>query len=82
MGRYLPSQIASEGLYGPLEASRRLGLKANNDEALTLWREAMTAPKHLHADADNVSIKLKQGASRAYTLVRLKAGPKTGGWAG
>jgi len=41
-------------------------------ELLTMWRKAMTAPKHLHADTDNVSIKPGHGNSLAYTLDRLK----------
>jgi hypothetical protein len=47
--------------------------KAGDVEVLTMWREAMTLPKHVHrADADNISIKPKHGTSRAYALTRLK----------
>jgi hypothetical protein len=41
-------------------------------EVLALWREAVTAPKHVHRDNDNVIIKGQQGNSKSYTLDRLK----------
>ena len=39
---------------------------------LPMWRQAITGAKHVHADADIISIKPKHGTSRGYTLARLK----------
>jgi hypothetical protein len=47
-------------------------LVADEAEALTLFREATASPKHVHADADNVSIKPNAGNARSYTLAGLK----------
>src|SRR5208337_3788711 len=64
-----------EGCGWDPEDVRRL-LRGTDEEGL--WREATTAPKHLHKrkgasdDADNISIKPKHGTSRAYLLSRLK----------
>jgi hypothetical protein len=40
-------------------------------EALRLFREATTAPKHLHGDGDIRTITPERGTTRAYTLDRL-----------
>jgi len=39
---------------------------------LAEWREATTAPKHVHSDGDVITITPRRGTDRAYTLQRLK----------
>jgi hypothetical protein len=47
--------------------------QANTDyDTLVLWRRAITPPKHLHHDTDNISIKEHHGNALAYTLDRLE----------
>jgi hypothetical protein len=47
-------------------------LIADDAEALAAYRDALVGKKHVHTDADNVSIKPKHGNSLTYTLDRLK----------
>jgi hypothetical protein len=41
-------------------------------EVLTMWRRETTAPKHMHHDGSNRTIKPIRGTTLAYTLDRLK----------
>lgn len=43
----------------------------DDPEILSMWRKAITPPKHKHHDSDNVTIT-DRGNSRSYTLVRLE----------
>lgn len=44
----------------------------DDPESLLLWRQAITPPKHVHHDGDNVTINSDgRGNSRSYTLDRL-----------
>lgn len=47
----------------------------DDPEVLTLWRQAVTAPAHIHrgdlGGSDNITIRPERGTSRAYTLDRL-----------
>jgi hypothetical protein len=36
------------------------------------WRDATAAPKHVHHDGDNITIKPERGTALPYTLSRLK----------
>jgi hypothetical protein len=51
----------------------KTGLARHDADTLALWREAVTAEKHVHrADTDIVSISDGHGNSKSYTLDRLK----------
>ena len=69
----LDKQIVSisKSLLGPRLVLRLVSLPLAS-RYLTMFREAMVGKKHVHADADNISIKPKRGTDRAYTLVRFK----------
>jgi hypothetical protein len=45
--------------------------KSGDRMLLMRWRQVVTAPKHVHHDTDNVSIKPTHGNSLTYTLDRL-----------
>jgi hypothetical protein len=43
----------------------------SDQDLLRRWREAVTRPKHVHGDGNDVPIRPHRGNSRAYTLTRL-----------
>jgi hypothetical protein len=68
---FITAKIVDGGCGWEPQLVEGLLAKSGDIDAIAMFRKAMTAPKHVHADASNRSIKPRHGTTAAYTLARL-----------